>query len=68
MVIFFIGQVVLLGNHKGVEAVLPYVTQRVFDPIPGVRLAVAETVGVWMVEYIDRYSYFPKFLPLLLSL
>lgn len=32
-----------------------------------VRLAVTCVVGDWLLELRDRYSFFPKLIPLLLS-
>ena len=38
-----------------------------FDGSVAVRLAVVGVVGSWLLDLPDRYSYFHKLLPLLLS-
>ncbi|XP_070579266.1 dynein axonemal assembly factor 5-like [Ptychodera flava] len=62
-----IGDVLLYGNHKAMENVTSHMAQRVFDQNPAVRLAVTEVVGKWLLDFVDRYSYHHKLVPLLLS-
>ncbi|XP_043567281.1 dynein axonemal assembly factor 5-like isoform X2 [Chiloscyllium plagiosum] len=61
------GTVIQHGNGKSVDDVLSHLTQRLFDDAPLVRQAVTEVVGRWLLELRDRYSYFHKLTPLLLS-
>lgn len=41
--------------------------QKLFDQVPAVRQTVAEVAGHWLLKHRDRYSYFSKMLPLLLT-
>ncbi|NXY48339.1 DAAF5 factor, partial [Ceuthmochares aereus] len=59
--------VILLGNGKSVDDVLPHLAQRLFDEIPKVRHAVTTLIGEWLLQLRDRYSYFHKLIPLLLG-
>ncbi|XP_062036464.1 dynein axonemal assembly factor 5 [Lepus europaeus] len=61
------GTVVLLGASKALDDVLPHLAQRLFDDVPQVRQAVTSVVGSWLLDLRDRYSYFHKLIPLLLS-
>ncbi|XP_048465834.1 dynein axonemal assembly factor 5-like [Rhincodon typus] len=61
------GTVIQHGNGKSVDDVLSHLAQRLFDDAPLVRQAVTEVVGRWLLELRDRYSYFYKLIPLLLS-
>ncbi|XP_040296642.1 dynein assembly factor 5, axonemal [Bufo bufo] len=61
------GAVIQYGNGKSVDDVLSHLAQRLFDDAPQVRLAVTIVVGNWLLELRDRYSYFHKLIPLLLS-
>ncbi|CAG7785698.1 unnamed protein product, partial [Allacma fusca] len=66
-VIECLGDVILFGNHKSIGDVLPHITQRLFDPSPNVRkLAIAVSAN-WLMNYVDRYSYFQKLLPIILT-
>lgn len=47
--------------------VTSHLAQRLFDDSPAVRRAVTEVVGNWLLEFIDRYSYHHKLIPLLLT-
>ncbi|XP_014681883.1 PREDICTED: dynein assembly factor 5, axonemal-like isoform X2 [Priapulus caudatus] len=62
-----IGDVINHGSSKCVEDVVPHLAQRYFDQTPQVRLAVTQVIGMWLLELPDRYSYFCKLLPLLLT-
>ncbi|XP_074867131.1 dynein axonemal assembly factor 5 isoform X2 [Carettochelys insculpta] len=61
------GTVLQFGNGKSVDDVLSHLAQRLFDEIPQVRQAVTSVVGEWLLHLRDRYSYFHKLIPLLLS-
>ncbi|XP_033908011.2 dynein axonemal assembly factor 5-like [Acipenser ruthenus] len=61
------GTVMQYGNGKSMDDVLSHLAQRLFDNSPQVRLAVTNVVGVWLLDLRDRYSYFHKLIPLLLS-
>ncbi|XP_067859576.1 dynein axonemal assembly factor 5-like [Heptranchias perlo] len=66
-VILATGTVIQCGNGKSVDDVISHLAQRLFDDAPLVRQAVTEVVGSWLLELRDRYSYFYKLIPLLLS-
>ncbi|KAF0032693.1 hypothetical protein F2P81_014983 [Scophthalmus maximus] len=55
------------GTGKNVDDVLSHLAQRLFDDSPQVRKAVTAVVGDWLLHMRDRYSYFHKLIPLLLS-
>ncbi|KAG7267969.1 hypothetical protein CRUP_011931, partial [Coryphaenoides rupestris] len=61
------GAVVQHGTGKHVDDVLSHMAQRLFDNSPQVRKSVTAVVGDWLLHMRDRYSYFHKLLPLLLS-
>nr|XP_023666379.1 dynein assembly factor 5, axonemal isoform X1 [Paramormyrops kingsleyae] len=61
------GAVVQYGNGKTVDDVLSHLAQRLFDDSPQVRKSVTLVVGHWLLNLRDRYSYFHKLIPLLLS-
>ncbi|XP_030888045.1 dynein assembly factor 5, axonemal, partial [Leptonychotes weddellii] len=61
------GTVIQLGSGKSVDDVLPHFAQRLFDDVPQVRQAVTCVVGGWLLALRDRYSFFHKLIPLLLS-
>jgi len=61
------GNVVQYGNGKTVEDVISHLAQRFFDPSAQVRMVVTKVIGRWLVELPDRYSFFHKFIPLLLT-
>ncbi|XP_006889782.1 PREDICTED: HEAT repeat-containing protein 2 [Elephantulus edwardii] len=61
------GTVIQFGNGKSVDDVLSHLAQRLFDSVPQVRRAVTSVVGTWLRELRDRYSFFHKLIPLLLS-
>lgn len=57
----------LYGNHKVITDFILPLTLRLFDSQPNVRLAVVDVVGTWMLDYVDRYSYFHNLLPILMT-
>ncbi|XP_041633906.1 dynein assembly factor 5, axonemal-like [Cheilinus undulatus] len=61
------GAVIQHGTGKNVDDVLSHLAQRLFDNSPQVRKAVTVVVGNWLLHMRDRYSYFHKLIPLLLS-
>ncbi|XP_041829819.1 dynein assembly factor 5, axonemal-like [Melanotaenia boesemani] len=61
------GVVIQHGSGKNVDDILSHLAQRLFDDSPQVRKAVTAVVGDWLLHMRDRYSYFHKFIPLLLS-
>ncbi|XP_014839107.1 PREDICTED: dynein assembly factor 5, axonemal [Poecilia mexicana] len=61
------GAVIQHGSGKNVDDVLSHLAQRLFDDSPQVRKAVTAVVGDWLLNMRDRYSYFHKLVPLLLS-
>ncbi|KAL0993430.1 hypothetical protein UPYG_G00107790 [Umbra pygmaea] len=61
------GAVIQYGTGKNVDDVLSHLAQRLFDDSPQVRKAVTLVVGDWLLLLPDRYSYFHKLIPLLLS-
>ncbi|XP_075141174.1 dynein axonemal assembly factor 5 [Leptodactylus fuscus] len=61
------GAVIQYGNAQPMDDVLSHLAQRLFDDSPQVRQAVTVVVGSWLLELRDRYSYFHKLIPLLLS-
>ncbi|KAM9843655.1 dynein axonemal assembly factor 5 [Aulostomus maculatus] len=61
------GAVVLHGTGKNLDDVVFHLAQRLFDDSPQVRRAVTVVVGDWLLHLRDRYSYFHKLIPLLLS-
>ncbi|XP_036409022.1 dynein assembly factor 5, axonemal-like [Megalops cyprinoides] len=61
------GAAIRYGSGKNVDDVLSHLAQRLFDDSPQVRKAVTLVVGNWLLHLPDRYSYFHKLIPLLLS-
>ncbi|XP_014651115.1 PREDICTED: dynein assembly factor 5, axonemal [Ceratotherium simum simum] len=61
------GTVIQFGSGKSVDDVLSHFAQRLFDDVPQVRQAVTCVVGDWLLNLRDRYSFFHKLIPLLLS-
>ncbi|XP_011496819.1 PREDICTED: dynein assembly factor 5, axonemal [Ceratosolen solmsi marchali] len=62
-----LGAVLLYGNSKLIESVSGPLAERLFDQSGAVRTAVIEVVGKWMTDLKDRYSWWYKLLPLLLT-
>lgn len=63
----FTGDVIQYGNGKSVDDVVSHLAQRLFDQTPTVRMAVTKVVGGWMLDLMDRYSFWNKLIPLLLT-
>ncbi|KAK3735234.1 hypothetical protein QZH41_008428, partial [Actinostola sp. cb2023] len=62
-----IGVVIQYGDGKNVDDVTSHLAQRTFDSSPAVRAMVTNVVGGWLLDLRDRYSYFHKLLPYLLT-
>ncbi|ELU05823.1 hypothetical protein CAPTEDRAFT_167239 [Capitella teleta] len=65
--ILAIGNVIQYGNGKSVDDVVSHLAQRLFDQNPQVRLSVTRVIGGWLLNLMDRYSFFHKLIPLLLT-
>nr|XP_023027609.1 dynein assembly factor 5, axonemal [Leptinotarsa decemlineata] len=62
-----IGEIVMHCDHNGLNEVVGPLAERLFDQIPIVRQTVGQVAARWLLEYRDRYSFFHKILPLLLT-
>lgn len=62
-----IGEIVMHSSYKGLDEAIGPLAERLFDQIPVVRRAVAQVTARWLLDYRDRYSFFHKILPLLLT-
>lgn len=62
-----VGEIVMHSSYKGLDESVGPLAERLFDQIPAVRCAVAQVAARWLLEYRDRYSFFYKILPLLLT-
>ncbi|XP_043791722.1 dynein axonemal assembly factor 5 isoform X2 [Apis laboriosa] len=63
-----IGDLILYGNtNKSIEEVTTFLAGRLFDQNGLVRIAVIEVSGCWLLKLRDRYSWWHKILPLLLT-
>ncbi|XP_045213202.2 dynein axonemal assembly factor 5-like [Mercenaria mercenaria] len=67
IVVYTIGDVIQYGSNKPVETVVSHLAQRLFDQTPAVRMAVIKVTGNWMLDMCDRYSFWNKLIPLLLT-
>ncbi|KAE8579491.1 hypothetical protein XENTR_v10024068 [Xenopus tropicalis] len=61
------GTVIQFGSGKSVDDVMSHLAQRLFDDSIQVRQAVTVVVGDWLLQLRDRYSFYHKLIPLLLS-
>ncbi|KAF5289722.1 hypothetical protein FQA39_LY03639 [Lamprigera yunnana] len=61
------GDIVMHSNYKVLEEVVGPMAERLFDQIPAVRQMVVQVASRWLREYRDRYSFFHKLLPLILT-
>ena len=62
-----LADVIQFGNNKSVEDVVPHLAQRLFDQAPVVRKAVIQLSGEWLLDLPDRYSFFHRLIPILLT-
>lgn len=63
----FLDYVVMYSNGKQVPDVCSAISERLFDQNVNVRLALCRVVSNWMLNLPDRYSYFVKLVPLILT-
>ncbi|XP_050431028.1 dynein axonemal assembly factor 5 [Adelges cooleyi] len=59
--------VVMYSNGKQVADICNGLADRLFDQNVTVRLTLCRVVSNWMLRLPDRYSFFPKLVPLILS-
>jgi len=64
---YVLDYVIMYSNGKQVPEVCTSISSRLFDQNVGVRLALCRVVSNWMLNLRDRYSYFPKLIPLILT-
>ncbi|XP_043510891.1 dynein axonemal assembly factor 5 [Frieseomelitta varia] len=62
-----IGDLIQYGNSKSIEEVTTPMAERLFDQNGLVRKAVIEVAGFWLLNLKDRYNWWHKILPLLLT-
>ncbi|EDV28055.1 uncharacterized protein TRIADDRAFT_53253 [Trichoplax adhaerens] len=62
-----IGVTLQKGSISPLNDILPSLAQRMLDHSPSVRSTLTEILANWMMNLMDRYSYFHKILPLLLT-
>ncbi|XP_026725324.1 dynein assembly factor 5, axonemal [Trichoplusia ni] len=62
-----IGAIVLAGNGKCFELSISPMAEKLFDENTQVRMQVTQEVGNWMMTYRDRYSFWHRMLPVLLT-
>lgn len=64
---FFLDYVIMYSNGRQVPDVCTSLINRLFDQNVTVRLALCRVICNWMLNLPDRYSYFPKLVPLILA-
>ncbi|CAH2037929.1 unnamed protein product, partial [Iphiclides podalirius] len=62
-----IGAIVTAGNAKCFELSITPMAEKLFDENTQVRMQVTLEVGNWMLNYRDRYSFWHRMIPLLLT-
>ncbi|XP_050670875.1 dynein axonemal assembly factor 5 [Leptidea sinapis] len=62
-----IGAIVMAGNAKCFELSITPMAEKLFDENSQVRMQVTQEVGNWMLNYRDRYSFWHRMIPLLLT-
>ncbi|KAJ8681596.1 hypothetical protein QAD02_017388 [Eretmocerus hayati] len=67
MTVETIGTVLLNGNGKSIEFVTGPLAERLFDQSGAVRTAVVEVAGKFLTDLKDRYSWWHRLVPLLLT-
>lgn len=55
------------SSYKAIEEATTPLAERLFDQIPVVRRTVTQVAAKLLMEYRDRYSFFNKLLPLILT-
>ncbi|KAK5640753.1 hypothetical protein RI129_009300 [Pyrocoelia pectoralis] len=61
------GDIVMHSQYKALEEAAGPMAERLFDQIPAVRQMVVQVASHWLLHYRDRYSFFHKLLPLILT-
>lgn len=56
------------SSYKGVDQVVGPLGERLLDSVANVRRSVGLVASRWLMDHRDRYSYFAKLLPLILTL
>ncbi|XP_013169550.1 PREDICTED: dynein assembly factor 5, axonemal [Papilio xuthus] len=62
-----IGAIVISGNAKCFELSITPMAEKLFDENTQVRMQVTLEVGNWMMKYKDRYSFWHRMIPLMLT-
>ncbi|XP_053607373.1 dynein axonemal assembly factor 5 [Plodia interpunctella] len=62
-----IGAIVMAGNAKCFELSITPMAEKLFDENSQVRLQVTQEIGNWMLNYRDRYSFWHRMIPLVLT-
>lgn len=57
----------MAGDGKTFELSISPMAEKLFDENTQVRLQVTLEVGNWMLSYKDRYSFWHRMIPLLLT-
>merc|ERR1712168_220804 len=61
-------KVVMFGGKTCLpDKVASHLAQRLFDEHKNVRISVVKVAGNWLLEYVDRYSFWGILMPLILS-
>lgn len=55
------------SSYKALEEAVTPLAERLFDQIPIIRRTVTQVAAHLLLEYRDRYSFFHKLLPLVLT-
>ncbi|XP_065919012.1 dynein axonemal assembly factor 5-like isoform X2 [Dysidea avara] len=62
-----LGVAIQHGSATSIDDALPQLAQRLCDQAPSVRASLSVTIGNWLLDLYDRYSYHHKLVPLLLT-
>merc|ERR1712168_112239 len=61
-------KIVMFGGKTCLpDKVASHLAQRLFDEHKNVRISVVKVAGNWLLEYVDRYSFWGILMPLILS-
>lgn len=63
----FTGDIIMHSSYKALEEAVTPLAERLFDQIPIIRRTVTQVAAHLLLEYRDRYSFFHKLLPLVLT-
>ncbi|KAL1497905.1 hypothetical protein ABEB36_008787 [Hypothenemus hampei] len=61
------GKIIMHSTFRGVDEAIGPMAERLFDQVPLVRETVARVASCWLLKHRDRYSYFQKMIPLLIT-